>query len=424
MPIEIPQPDHAIHAVFCVCATPDVATAATEACGELPSVEFVGEFHDYFSPERRPQLSPALKTASVCIAIVDCDRDPEMALSTMERLRSMALKNLSVIAYATQTEASYLLRAMRAGCNEFLTKPADAKNLQEALLRFQNVHLMGTAAAKGNAGRIISFYGAKGGVGTTTLAVHLANNLVRRHRKRTLLIDHQHQLGHVALYFGMKDSQYHFDELVRNADRLDTDLLNGFIVRHSSGLEVLTSPDSCAPDHASNPEELDQVLTFLRLQYDYIIIDSSLSYRDIVAPMLRGSDEICLVTTPDVAALRDLARHIEHFTLTEDMARKLRIIVNRSHSNDPVSAAQIEAVVHHPVWIALPNAYAELMSAINAGEPIAFNHNSKFAQQIGKWASRLVASSAHAELPEAPAEPKKKKFSFFGSKREQVAHGT
>src|SRR5665213_1829801 len=204
MPIEIPQTDHAIHAVFCVCATPDVATAATEACGELPSVEFVGEFHDYFSPERRPQLSPALKTASVCIAIVDCDRDPEMALSTMERLRSMALKNLSVIAYATHTEASYLLRAMRAGCNEFLTKPADAKNLQEALLRFQNVHLMGTAAAKGD-------------VGTTTLAVHLANNLVRRHRKRTLLIDHQHQLGHVARYFGMKDSQYHFDELVRNA---------------------------------------------------------------------------------------------------------------------------------------------------------------------------------------------------------------
>ena len=424
MPIEIPQPDHAIHAVFCVCATPDVATAATEACGELPSVEFVGEFHDYFSPERRPQLSPALKTASVCIAIVDCDRDPEMALSTMERLRSMALKNLSVIAYATQTEASYLLRAMRAGCNEFLTKPADAKNLQEALLRFQNVHLMGTAAAKGNAGRIISFYGAKGGVGTTTLAVHLANNLVRRHRKRTLLIDHQHQLGHVALYLGIKDSQYHFDELVRNADRLDTDLLNGFIVRHAGGLEVLTSPDSCAPDHMSNPEELDLVLTFLRLQYDYIIIDSSLSYRDIVAPMLRGSDEICLVTTPEVAALRDLARHLEHLTLTEETARKLRIIVNRSHSNDPVSAPQIAAVVHHPVWITLPNAYVELMAAINAGEPIAINHSSKFAQQIGKWAARLVAGSAHAELPDAPEEKKKKKFSFFGSKREQVAHGT
>jgi hypothetical protein len=76
------------------------------------------------------------------------------------------------------------------------------------------------------------------------------------------------------------------------------------------------------------------------------------------------------------------------------------------------------------VWIALPNAYADLMSAINAGEPIAINHSSKFAQQIAKWASRLIAASAHAELPDAPEEPKKKKFSFFGSKRAQVAQGT
>ena len=423
MPTEIPQPD-AIHAVFSVCATPDVATAATEACAKLPSIEFVGEFHDYSSPERRPQLSPALRTASVCIAVVDCDRDPEMALNTMQRLRSMALKNLSVIAYATHTEASYLLRAMRVGCNEFLTKPADPRLLQEALLRFQNTHLMGAAAAKGSAGRVLSFYGAKGGVGTTTLAVHLANNLVRQHRKRTLLIDHQHQLGHVALYLGIKDSQYHFDELVRNADRLDSDLLNGFIVRHSGGLEVLTSPDACAPDHASNPEELDLVLTFLRHQYDYVVIDSSLSYRDIVAPMLRGSDEICLVATPEVASLRDLARHLEHLTLTEETGRKLRIIINRSHANDPVSAPQIAAVVHHPVWITLPNAYAELMAAINAGEPIPIGHNSKFAQQIGKWAARLVAGSAPAELPAASQEPKKKKFSLFGSKREQMAQGT
>jgi pilus assembly protein CpaE len=420
MPNDATHPDPTIHAVFCVCATPDVATAATEACTELSSVEFVGEFHDYFSPERRPQLSPSLKAASVCVAIVDCDRDPEMALNTMERLRTMGLKNLSIVAFATHTDAKYLLRAMRAGCNEYLNKPAETKVLHDSLLRFQNAHLA-SAGIKENSGRIISFYGAKGGVGTTTLAVHLANNLVRRHRKRTLLIDHRHELGHVALYLGMKDSQYHFDELVRNADRLDADLLNGFIVRHSSGLEVLTSPDACAIDHKSTTEELDQVLNFLRNHYDYVIIDSSLSYKDIVVPMLRGSDEICLVTTPDVAALRDLARHIEHFNLDEETSRKLRIIVNRSHSNDPVSAEQIEAVVHHPVWIAIPNAYTELVSAINAGEPIPVQHSSKFAQQIGKWAARLVsASSAHADQPTVA----KKKFSFFGSKRTQVAQGT
>jgi pilus assembly protein CpaE len=417
MPTDTPQLDHLIHAVFSVCATPDVVTAATEACLEIPNSEFVGEFHDYFSPDRRPQLSPSLRAAAACVAIVDCDRDPELALSTMERLRTMALKNLSIVAFCTKTDASYLLRAMRAGCNEFLNKPAETKDLRDALQRFQNSHLIDTGKTE-NAGRVISFYGAKGGVGTTTLAVHLANNLVRRHRKRTLLIDHKHELGHVALYLGMKNSQYHFDELVRNANRLDHDLLTGFVARHSSGLEVLTSPDTCAVDHKSSPEEIDQVLNFLRNQYDYVLIDSSFNYKDIVGSILRGSDGVCLVSTSDVAALRDLARHIEYLNLDEETSRKLRILINRTTSDDAVDAHQIEAVVHYPVWASFPNSHSDLINAINAGEPLSVQDRSQFAQQINKWTDKFLSAK-----PVNGAQPadSKKRFSLFGAKRAQTA---
>ena len=409
--------DHAAHAIFSICATPDVASAALNACSEISGSAFVGEFHDYFTPDRRPQLSPTLKGANICVAIVDCDRDPEMAISTMERLRTMALPNLSIVAFSTHMEASYLLRAMRAGCNEFLSKPADAGALRDALLRFEATHTT-SVGRKESQGRVICFYGAKGGVGTTTLAVHVANNLVRRHRKRTLLIDHQHELGHVALYLGMKDSHYHFDELVLNADRLDTALLQGFVSRHSSGLDVLTSHDSCAPDHKSSPEEIELVLNFLRTQYEYVIIDSAMGYKSIVKPMLRGCDEVCLVSTPDVAALRDLARRIEHLSLDDETARKLRIVINRSTSADAVTSDQIEAAVKFPVWISIPNAYAEVVSAINAGEPIRADHRSPFAQQISKWAHKLIDSGApRAEQPSVL----RKKFSFWRTGTEQVA---
>jgi pilus assembly protein CpaE len=417
MPNDNIQPEHDIHAVFSICATPDVAKAATEACVEVGGSDFFGEFHDYFSPDRHPQLPPALKAASVCIAVVDCDRDPEAALGTMDRLRTMGLKNLNIVAYSTQMEANYLLRAMRAGCNEFLGKPATGKALQEALQRFQAAHLVGSAS-KDNIGKLLTFFGAKGGVGTTTLAVHLANNLVRRHRKRTLLIDHQHELGHVGLYLGMKESHYHFDELVRNASRLDTALLNGFVVRHASGLEVLASPDSCAGDHKSSPEELQLVLNFLRTQYDYVVVDSSINYKNIVAPLWQCSDDVYLVATPDLAALRDLARHIEHLNLEEGTVEKLKIIINRSTSDDAVSGEQIATVVRHPVWMAIPNAYADLVKAINAGEPISIQHNSGFAKQMGKWAEKLVATGdTRTVQPNAT----KKGFSFWRSRREQMA---
>ncbi len=410
------QSDHTVQAVFSVCASGDISMAAMTACEQLPGSVFAGEFHDYFSADRRPQFSQELKSAASCVALVDCDSNPELALDTMERLRSVALQNLSIVALSSHMEAAYLLGAMRAGCNEFLTKPADADALLQALTRFQNVNISDTMSK--NAGRVICFFGAKGGVGTTTLAVHLANNLVRRHRKRTLLIDHRHELGHVALYLGLKDGQYHFDELVRNVDRLDADLLNGFVARHSSGIEVLSSPDGCAPDHRSSAEEVQQVLNFLRGQYEYVILDSSMSYKDLVPPLLHASDEVVLVSTPDVAALRDLARRVEHISLIEPNTSKIRIVINRSTSDDAVTSEQIEAAVRFPVWIAIPNNYADLLRAINAGEPIAAQHRSAFAQQISRWADRLISATT-TQVEQRPAA--RSLFGFWPIKREKIA---
>ena len=113
-------------------------------------------------------------------------------------------------------------------------------------------------------GRVLAFFGAKGGVGTTTLAVHLAMHLVRQHNRRTLIIDHKHQLGHVALYLGLKATQYHFDELLRNVDRLDTELLNGYAIRHSSGLVVIASPDISSKYYECKQDEIERVMDFLR----------------------------------------------------------------------------------------------------------------------------------------------------------------
>lgn len=403
--------DPPVQAVFSICASADVSLITLAACAEVPGSVFAGEFAEYFSIARRPQLSQTVKAATGCVALIDCDRDPEQALHTMEQLRTLLLRNLSVIAYSTYMDADYLLRAMRAGCNEFLKKPATAAALQEPLFRFRNAHIA-EAGGQPKQGRILSFYGAKGGTGTTILAVHLANSLVRRHRKRTLLIDHHHELGHVALYLGLKDSRYHFDELVRNADRLDGNLLNGFVTRHTSGLEILASADACAADYKYTAEDVQTVLSFLRTQYDFVIVDSSVHYKDIVPCIQQASDEVYVVSTPDVAALRDLARRVEHFSLTDPQSEKLRIIINRSTSDDAVSTEQIEAAVRFPVWMAIPNSYGELLRAINAGEPIPPQQRSPFPQQLNKWAEKVLSvTDAVVEQPE-----RRRRLAFWRTK--------
>jgi pilus assembly protein CpaE len=401
--------DRPEQAIFSVCADEASVNAVTAASLKVPGAQFAGEFREYISAERRPQFSPLLKNAASCVALVDFDRDPELALKTSERLQQIFLKKINIVGIGAELNAGVLLRAMRNGCTEFLTKPVNPDDLIASLNRFQ----AGMAAephAQSGIGRVIAIFGAKGGVGATMLAVHLATHLVRQHGKKTLLIDHKPQLGHVALYLGLKDTLYNFDELLRNADRMDSELLKGFVVRHRSGLDVIASPDIAGSAHQAKTQDLERVMDFLRREYDYILIDSPVAFQDSKASIVDQSDEVYIVSTPDVAALRDLARLVENLSLTEAATSKLRVVVNRSTATDSVTPEQIEKAVRFPISIAVPNNYFELLRAINDGEPIPPQRRSEFNQALARWANLIVNG---VNSPQH-APPKKRLFAFLG----------
>jgi pilus assembly protein CpaE len=385
-------------AVFTVCVGEDVSTAALEAAGAFPGTEFIGQFQEYITAERKPQFPDAILEATGCVALIDCDRDSERALETMTRLQAAFANRLHLIAVSSKADAEFLVRAMRTGCEDFLARPIDVDLLKAALKRFQARQFADPPSARGK-GKAIAIYGVKGGVGTTTIAVHLANHLVRKHNKKVLLIDHKHELGHVSLHLGLKESVYHFDELVRNVDRLDADLLNGFVTRHSSGLEVIPSPDSCGPMPVASTEAVGRVLDYLRGRYDFILFDSSLQQQANVTALIECCDEVALVSTPDVVALRDLVRRIEHLGAISTFPNKLRLIVNRSTSDDAVSSADIVAAAKFPIAHSIPNNYADLMRAVNAGEPIPPQQRGAFSQAFAQWTNQLVPNADKAAAP-------------------------
>jgi pilus assembly protein CpaE len=356
----------------------------------------------------RPQFSPIVRSSRSCVALIAFDRDPELAIETAQRLHQIFVNKISIVGVGAQLDAGILLRAVRNGCSEFLTSPVSLEELKIALNRFQ-AGLTAAPQIASSIGRVAAFFGAKGGVGTTTLAVHLATHLVRQHGKKVLIIDSKQQLGHVALYLGVKDALYHFDELLRNADRLDLELLNGFIVRHRSGLDVIASPEISAGPHEVQGDELERVIDFLRREYDFVLIDSPGVFQRFKNSVVEQADELYIVSTPDVAALRDLARLVENISLNESAISKLRIIVNRSTATDSITPEQIEKVIRFPISFAVPNNYFELVRAINDGEPIPVQRRSEFNQALARWANQMVRGSRVMETPAA----KRGLFSFL-----------
>jgi pilus assembly protein CpaE len=339
--------------------------------------------------------------------VVDFDQNPEGAMETVDSLHRTLPGKVSIIALSADQNPAMILKTMRAGCSEYLQNPLDRAQFAEALMRIDRR----SSSAMGNVpttGKILSFFGAKGGVGTTTLAVHLAVYLASVHKKKTLLIDNQAELGHVCLYLGLEGGHYSFHELLRSVDRLDVDLLKGFVATHSSGLDVIASAESHGGARNSDIAALQQTLNFLREEYDYVILDCSRSLEDSNMSVIDRSDQVYLVTTPDVGAIRDLSRHIDGLMRYQQPTEKLRIVVNRSSSKGAMSATQIEKAVRMPAAINIPNSYAELAQATNMGIPVQAGTKSDFSGRLSAWCHDVVGS-----IPVTAGPAAKKSLMFW-----------
>jgi pilus assembly protein CpaE len=362
-------------------------------------------FNNYISSKRRPHFSDRLRSGDGCVALIDFDDDPMQAAAAATYLQQVFAGRTAVIALAQENQPQLMLLAMRAGCTEFLTKPVKADLLSEAMRRVEQ-QLANRNAVTSAAGSVLAIMGAKGGVGTTTLAVHLASFLAQDCGKKVLLIDNQSQFGHVCIYLGLDGSACHFQEIVRNVNRLDSELLRGFVAIHSPGLDVLSSPDVGQIARALHPEDVAATLEFLRSEYDFVLVDCAGRFDDVTRAVISTSSQVYVVATPEISAVRDLSRYVDDLTQFDDSS-KVKVVINRYSSQFAVSLEEIEKAIRLPVSFNVPNSYVELVRSANLGVPLNSHVNSGFTNEVMRWAKSLVGA-ADEEFSDESAYAKSK----------------
>lgn len=395
-------------ALITVGLAPEQAEQIAEVASKMLWAIHRADCEGYISNEKRPPLPQLVKGAQVCIAVIDFDRDVEQAAESASYIQSLYPGKTALIARSAILNHEMLLRAMRAGCNDFLSGDFDHSTFLETLGRI-NEGWTAKAAHNTELGSVLTFLGAKGGVGTTTLAVHVAMYLVQCHQKKILLIDNHPQLGHACVYLGIDGSRYNFHELVRNLSRLDSELLRGYIATHSSGLEVLSSPDTCGGRKATDPVSMAQTLDFLRSEYDYVVVDCPTSLDETNLAVIEASNQVFIVATPEIGSVRDLSRYVDVLSENEANTEKIKVVINRFSSDHSVSVEQIEKAIRLPISFKLPNSYSEVTRAGIMGEPINYKTKSEFATQVLKWVGSLAGPLAVQVEDSAP----KKKFSLW-----------
>lgn len=331
--------------------------------------------------------------------IIDLDSDPEYTLELVESLCANGIS--TVMVYSAKADPDLLVRCMRAGAREFLTVPMATGVIAEALVRAAARRPAPRAARKVN-GRLLVYMGAKGGVGTTTLACNMAVALAKEANQSTLLIDMDLPLGDAALNLGLI-TEYSTVNALQAQGRLDASFLSKLLVRHDSGVSVLASPGKFVPFHAQ-AEDLERLLTVARQEFENVVVDVG-TRLDLTETSLFGEGAVVyLVTQPGIAELRNANRLITQFFSVG--GPRLEIVLNRDETRSlGVSDEHVTKALTRPVQWKIPNEYALVRRMQIEATPLVLSDSS---------ISRQIRQMARALTGQPETRTKKKGFSFFG----------
>ena len=326
------------------------------------------------------------------ICVINFDDGDESARAC-QRIRDGCDSSVSIFAASSDTHPDRIISAMRSGCTEYLTKPFRQEEVVRALAHIESRH---QSRVPGQKGRVITLMGAKGGTGVTTLALHLGLDLVQKHDQKCLLVDQHPALGDLAMYLGLNRHQYSFYELVHNMDRLDADLLQGFLLQHTSGLNLMDSPEviHAFPNAAS--DAIEHTLAFLAENYQFVIIDSPPGLSEDTCAAIRQSDRLAIVITPELPAIHNAIRAIEYLTGLHYPEENIDIVLNRTARKGALGEREIETSLRRPITVRVPNNYEAIVNAINAGMPLDFSRKSDLAAPMEFWAELLLGEKGSA----------------------------
>lgn len=319
-------------------------------------------------------------------------------------------RRVPIIMLTAEADVEQRVRGLRAGADDDIVKPFHPLELI-ARIKALLARSGGGAAKKATAeaatlGQLCCFYGAKGGVGTTTMAINTAIALASRMRRKTALFDANLQFGDERVFLDLGLDSTSIVNAIGEPD-LDGELLKKLMVRHHSGIELLLAPpnpesaDIVAERQRSDPASLSNVLNLLRKAYDYTIVDMAKTIDDFNLQLFDEADVIFVVMTADLSCLKNVRLVLETMDSLGYERGKIQLVLNRSNAYTGINVDNAESALGRKIDYQVINEYRGAISALNSGEPFMSSRPdgplgqsvSRFAQEIdGVLAAEAVVA--------------------------------
>jgi len=329
-----------------------------------------------------------LAESGACVMFVGLEHNTDEALAAVQAYRSNATQS-AIIAVSDRVSSEMLLQAVHAGVDEFLTKPLNSKSIREAVenaCRKRGVCLHETSGG----GKVFTIFSGKGGCGKTMLATNLAYHLAQLDDGRVVTVDLNLQFGNAATFLDLQPRHTIMDCIHRD-EVVEDEVLVRMPCQHASGLSVLPGPADPADAELLRPEHITALLEAFRRLYDFVLVDTSSNFDERCLAALDVSDKIILLSDTLVPSVRNTQRCAHVFEKLGYDPDRLMLVINRWDKRVGAGPKELQQAFDLPIAGVVPNDFSPVMSAVDAGLPVAeVAERSEVVTAIEKLARRLA----------------------------------
>jgi pilus assembly protein CpaE len=375
-----------------------------DALEKLPRLKVLGQTSD-------PQgFISQYKNMALDVALVEMNGDTQIP-EWLEAL-PQELPHTHILVCSYNREPDFLIRAMQVGVREFLPLPLSKPDLEAALNRVC-VTRKRTQTVSDQQGQIIVITSHKGGTGTTTLAINLAEALGELNSERIALLDLGRPFPDVGNFLD-QDSDYSLVDLVHNISTLDQPFIQRIMQPYGARLSILHGTSDFREQDSLELESLGQIFTIMRHMYKFIVIDLSHWLDELFLKVMTDADMVLMLTALTIPDLRNLKKLWPYILEWHQERRKIRIVVNRYDNSSGLQLRDLENLLQHPVFATLPHDHSALMQCLNQGTPLsATAPRSKLWRRIKELVPQIGEELGEQEHGAVGDDAARKRFWIF-----------
>ena len=341
-------------------------------------VEFVERYNDS-SAAYKP-----VKDLKPDVVFIDLESDPKAGLALARRLKN-SISGSAIFLVSSKKDPDVILEGLRIGVADYLLFPGQAKECGHFVQK-----ALGKAEKGGHSGEITAVFSMKGGQGVTSIAVNLADHIHAMTKDRVILVDMNLFMGDVSTFLQLPSTYTQFD-MLKDADRMDENLLFSSLSRHSRGFYILTPHDEVNDADQVSGEDISRILAILATYMDHIIIDLPHDFSEKSLVSIEAADALLLIVQPFIPAIKSVQSALKFF---EDLGydeKKIRVVLNRHMEKSELAPQDVAYVLHWPVFESIRNDFASLTDAINKGRTLdTAKPDTKINSDLKTLASRLT----------------------------------